>query len=438
MFSFKLKYVFKAISCVIYVSLLYLGCYFISEGKVWERFQHKKTSFAEYTESLTELPSVTAWIEYAPKNATSSDLRLGVNFNISYQRGNYSKWEWENETTLNEGENNISGISLMLGADFDPWGYHMYRLTPLNFDREVVIYSWHILAFRFANQSVSSKVSKIMLALSTKNNSYCGWGTDLYDGNVHEAHARPGERRFLSINPQKILYSSEVEECRGKPFSEMLLRETTKLMNQNCSTICKPKTFYLCNDITEHTQIPVCQNTTEEQCFEGVETYVRKQVPLKPCTKFEYNIEESESIDPVDTLSLGFLMEFQKPPRVTVKEEYLVFDLVSMISAIGGTMGLCIGFSFLDLARLCLEYLEDGYDYIKGKFGCSGQIGRIETISDQVTMEDVRRLMNEHRIETDEKLSELKKLLHTIKKEVNKIKDQLQSKFNLPHTTEVM
>ena len=90
------------------------------------------------------------------------------------------------------------------------------------------------------------------------------------------------------------------------------------------------------------------------------------------------------------------------------------------------------------MARLCLEYLEDGYDYIKGKFGYSGQIARIEAMSDQVTMEDVRRLTIEHRIETDEKLSELKKLLHTIKNEVNKIKDQLQSKFNLPHTTEVM
>jgi len=295
-----------------------------------------------------------------------------------------------------------------------------------------------MITYRFSNQSVSSMVSKIRLALSTKNNSYCGWGTDLLDGNVHEAHARPGERRFLSVNPQKILYSSEVEECRGKPFSEMLLRQTTKLMTHNCSTICKPRTFHLCNNITEHTQIPVCQDTTEEQCFEEVETYARKQVPSKPCTKFQYNIEESRIKDPNDTLSLAFLIEFQKPARVTVKQEYLVFDLVSMISAIGGTMGLCIGFSFLDLARLSLEYLEDGYYYIKGKFGSSGQIARIEAMSDQVTMEDVRRLTIEHRIETDEKLLELKKLLHTIKNEVNKIKDQLQSKFNLPHTTEVM
>ena len=35
-----------------------------------------------------------------------------------------------------------------------------------------------------------------------------------------------------------------------------------------------------------------------------------------------------------------------------VNEEYLIFDAVAMISAIGGTLGLCIGFSFMDFAAV--------------------------------------------------------------------------------------
>ena len=31
-----------------------------------------------------------------------------------------------------------------------------------------------------------------------------------------------------------------------------------------------------------------------------------------------------------------------------VKEEYLIYDTVSMISVVGGFMGLCVGFSFYD------------------------------------------------------------------------------------------
>ena len=39
-------------------------------------------------------------------------------------------------------------------------------------------------------------------------------------------------------------------------------------------------------------------------------------------------------------------------------------------------------------------------------------------------MEDVRRLINEHKIETDEKLSEVKNLLYNLKNERNKINQQ--------------
>ena len=38
--------------------------------------------------------------------------------------------------------------------------------------------------------------------------------------------------------------------------------------------------------------------------------------------------------------SVIFKFEFSDPARVTVKEEYLLFDMVSMITSIGGTMGL--------------------------------------------------------------------------------------------------
>ena len=34
-----------------------------------------------------------------------------------------------------------------------------------------------------------------------------------------------------------------------------------------------------------------------------------------------------------------------------VKEEYLIYDILALIGAVGGTMGICIGMSFADLFR---------------------------------------------------------------------------------------
>ena len=52
-------------------------------------------------------------------------------------------------------------------------------------------------------------------------------------------------------------------------------------------------------------------------------------------------------------------MQLVAPPLMTVKEEYVIYDAVAMISAIGGTMGLCIGFSFSDCSSLLIRCLEN-------------------------------------------------------------------------------
>ena len=55
-----------------------------------------------------------------------------------------------------------------------------------------------------------------------------------------------------------------------------------------------------------------------------------------------------------------FEFVFPQPPRVTVKEEYIVYDAVAFVSSIGGTMGLCIGFSFYNSISVIMGLVEMG------------------------------------------------------------------------------
>ena len=50
---------------------------------------------------------------------------------------------------------------------------------------------------------------------------------------------------------------------------------------------------------------------------------------------------------------------------VGVKEQYVLYDGVAMISAIGGTMGLCIGFSFNDTINFLLSIMEVGTNWLR-------------------------------------------------------------------------
>ena len=48
----------------------------------------------------------------------------------------------------------------------------------------------------------------------------------------------------------------------------------------------------------------------------------------------------------------------KSPYSTGVYEEYVIYDMIAMISAIGGTMGICIGFSFTNVADMIILFLE--------------------------------------------------------------------------------
>ena len=85
--------------------------------------------------------------------------------------------------------------------------------------------------------------------------------------------------------------------------------------------------------------------------------YADKGMEIKPCSKLQHKTKCSTwSIDQKNQAVIE--MKFLTPARVTVKEEYLIYDFVAVVSAIGGTMSLCIGFSFRDFFGSMLQFVE--------------------------------------------------------------------------------
>ena len=85
---------------------------------------------------------------------------------------------------------------------------------------------------------------------------------------------------------------------------------------------------------------------------------VEKIILKKPCTKVQYDIDLYREKFAKGNNQVVFQMVFNQPPKVSVKEEYLIFDFVALVSAIGGTMGLCIGFSFREFAMTLFDLAD--------------------------------------------------------------------------------
>ena len=354
--SSKTYFIFKSIDKVTSLALMILGIYLIYKGEVLNRFHLKRTNFAEFTEEVTEIPTVTTWIEYS----NGPFLKYWSDFYIQF-------YNWENNTSidLEIGKNQISGSTLRVYVeeffDYDH-SFQTFRITPLNFLPGMPFR--FTLKYKFETQFGAniSSVSIIAVALSTQNNSYCGDGATFYDGELKDVRASLGQKKYMQVRPEKIIYSQENEKCRSKPYHDTLLETTLQRAKFRCGKPCIPSGYRSCKDIAQN-RTKICENERDKKCFYEILTAVEKEIIVKPCTVFQYFVDETTYNWESDN-TVKFEMVYATPARVNVKEEYLIYDMVSMIGAIGGTMGLCIGFSFKDCARWGLSYVEQSVNWI--------------------------------------------------------------------------
>ena len=91
-----------------------------------------------------------------------------------------------------------------------------------------------------------------------------------------------------------------------------------------------------------------------------------------------------------------FEIKCAEPEGVAVKEEYVIYDLMAMISAIGGTLGLFVGFSFTNVSRLIFESIEFAISGTQVKIGMSNN----EKIDENArAVENLHKAISEMRLE---------------------------------------
>ena len=174
---------------------------------------------------------------------------------------------------------------------------------------------------------------------------------------------KPTDETLLKIYPRKYVSSPDIEAYRERPYNEVVFKKIAQSMTDKCTRVCRPWSYWTCTDDKDILEIPMCNNENERECFSKAMELAEKETLPKPCTKFEYKVVNNlfTKGDGPNVVKVGIKFT-DKPPTVKVKEEYLIYDMISMISAIDGTLGLCIGLSFKDIYwnMLALFQLGEG------------------------------------------------------------------------------
>ena len=98
-----------------------------------------------------------------------------------------------------------------------------------------------------------------------------------------------------------------------------------------------------------------------------------KTIIAKPCTTLTYK-GEVKNRDSIDSKYQALFRFSFFHDRVKVKQEYLMMDLEAMVGEIGGTLGICVGFSLMELTNLLLGWLNLLISWIASKLEKQGRI----------------------------------------------------------------
>ena len=359
----------KIIDNTVYLVMFLVGFYFVYQGDAVDKFIKRRTSFIEYLEPLKELPTFITYID----SYNRGSYKYGVDFNISFIA------KGKPTSNLTYGENSVDGH---LKVHFEPlYTGSFFKITPLNFPHKLAQY--YILKYIFENMT---GISKVIMGPSTEDNAVAV-KRNYHDGDHIRYRLRIGEYKQVTITPEKIMYLKHLEKCREKSFTEEWLKKYVHYAGRNCSNPCRPTKNYgwKLNKITLH--LPNCTTTEEKRCKELAFELSKKEVIQKPCSILIYKgVKATKEIQYKN--QANYRLVIPQPPKVKVKEEYLVYDMVSLISLFGGFMGICVGLSFYSTSGAILRGMEMALNWKKKRYAKNQKVAELPRFWTKAEEED--------------------------------------------------
>ena len=360
--------VLKVAHAVVYLILLGVGIYFIEQGDIVEKFSERKTNFAETLGGqITELPTIVTLIE-----PLHGDLKLGVDFNISYAiavRFNHNPNLAEDDTLVNLVEGtNVLDAERQIAIYFETVLHgNVYKISPIS--GQINVNAYYGIIYTFKNSSYDKNTLREAVFHVSNENSSVSWvdsSRKTIDGEALIYSVPKGLGVTTSLRPEKIQYLEDISGCRTKPYNEILFSEVSDmdLKNsqkklENCSKVCRPGQNYYGKNLEKIiAKFPICTNKSDENCFYKLIEKAREKIIVQPCTKVQYRGQDQKHSLERGNKMITFFYNFDSPQRMRTYKEYLIYDGFAMIGAIGGTLGLFIGFSFSDFIWLVLTYFS--------------------------------------------------------------------------------
>ena len=342
-----------------YVCFLSLGIYWVYSGDAVEKYVSGKTGFAESEEPLSELPTIGVYCYEMQNTEKVRCSNYGENFNISYSVRN--AYTHQIPVNLTFGENIIPGSNLKVLFEkirlCSAW-HTFYKITPLDYSFKMPVS--YKLAFIFQKPAAH----KVYLHLSSENYAIP------IDGIALESfELKSGEAKSITLFPEKrIFLKGKCQELFPSENELWLYRGVEKAI-QICANPCHPPGLYLGKRMNKFIKtMKPCKKSedNDKQCSLKALLGAKPTDPTsKPCQRLQYTGVFTGIYGALTSMNrIEYTIYLKDPPMMTVKEEYLIYDYVGLISSVGGTLGICVGISFYGISEDMVGCMVGGINWI--------------------------------------------------------------------------
>ena len=339
----RITIILNVIEWSLYIVFSVLAVLFMKD--VWDQFQAKETFMAQSLEPMTEFPSLTLCL------VGFSYRDMGK---IRVIKNGYYKTLEENETLYGLDENESSVVLNQLNLN-------CFRLkfvpgSKVTGDLRIV------LRVEFSKKRPSS----IEAYFVSEKNNYGVFNYEWYDGKAFKKAILPGYKVKFELWQNEYTYLQNDNQCSNETFVEQWMPHFLKANYSQATKKCTGF-FSLASE-----QLPLCgwgsgQNKTLRDEARKIEfaSYLefRDEIGHKrPCHVMEYSGETTYEKKRYSEKYFKIEFKFGSPGMTNHNMERLVFDLVGMVGSVGGTLGMCIGFSFSGITSTILGFMKTKFD----------------------------------------------------------------------------
>ena len=341
----RINVVFTGIDWILFLGFSILAAHFMIG--VLDHYQAKTTSFTKSLEPITSLPTIVMCIE---TGARIYDFEKLVKLSYIAEGSKVVKIDnvKENEIYDLKGANEIMQViqveekCIMLSSNLTSHYQPGERIIRLKYGKNV---------------------KSIHFYFTSKENSVGYFFGQWWNGQVLDIVVQGGRRAKVSLQTSEHRYLNFSNQCSYTSHVDKWASSNTirKEDFSNCPKECSPiKEFShilpMCGWKEKDNKARGCAANVMIQSFKN---FTKVAGYKRPCQVKEYHGYKTYDKENRDDNSLTELLYTFAPPMMsTVQEEYLIFDVTGMVGSVGGTLGMCIGFSFSGVTTNILDFIK--------------------------------------------------------------------------------